>query len=122
MLNSKLEAHHPVVFSNEEEASAFLLNITDDELKDCAIEGFLPDGNVWVDKWIALAEVVNRHFQDRAIFTLEELINLKIVQEFGHSTARRRSVEVQKPQAAQFPRQGSGLLNQPIPQNIAVFF
>jgi hypothetical protein len=67
---------------DEEEATAFLLNIPDDELKDCAIEEFLPDGNVWIDKWIVPAEVVNRHFQDRAIFTLQELINLKIVQEY----------------------------------------
>jgi hypothetical protein len=67
---------------DEEEATAFLLNIPDDELKDCAIEGFLPDGNVWIDKWIVPAEAVNRHFQDRAIFTLQELINLKIVQEY----------------------------------------
>ena len=67
---------------DEEESSVFLLNIPDYELKDCAVEEFLPDGNVWIDKWIVPAAVVNHHFQDRAIFTLQELINLKIIQEY----------------------------------------
>ena len=66
----------------QEEGSVFLLNIPDYELKDCAVEEFLPDGNVWIDKWIVPAAVVNHHFQDRAIFTLQELINLKIIQEY----------------------------------------
>ena len=66
----------------QEEGSVFLLNIPDYELKDCAVEEFLPDGNVWIDKWIVPAKVVNRHFQDRGIFTLQELINLKIIQEY----------------------------------------
>jgi hypothetical protein len=67
---------------DEEETAAFLLHIPDDELKDCAVEEFLANGNVWIDKWIVPAGVVNRYFQDRAIFTLQELINLKIIQEY----------------------------------------
>jgi hypothetical protein len=66
----------------QEEGSVFLLNIPDYELKGCAIEEFLPDGKVWIDKWIVPAEVVNRHFQSRAIFTLQELVNLTIMKEY----------------------------------------
>jgi hypothetical protein len=68
---------------DEEDSSVFLLNIPDIErLCNCAVEEFLPNGNVWIDKWIVPAEVINRHFQNRAIFTLQELINLKIMQEY----------------------------------------
>jgi hypothetical protein len=66
----------------QDEGSVFLLNIPNCELKDYAVEEFLPDGSIWIDKWLVPAHVVNRHFQNRAIFTLQELKNLTIIQEY----------------------------------------